>query len=323
MLQVRDLSVGFADAAGSLIRAADQVAFDVMPSQALGLVGESGCGKSVTLRSLLGLQHPGAILGGTAHFDGVDILALDRRAQQRLRGSQIGMVFQDAASALNPLMSIGAQLTEVLRVKRGMSRGAAGREALALLERVGIPSAARRLRDHPHQLSGGLRQRVMIALALAPKPRLLLADEPTTALDVTIQDQVLALLSELRREAAMAMVLVSHDLSVVAQECDAVAVMYAGRIVEYGAVDEILDSPRHPYTERLMASTLPRDPVVERTPLRAIKGQPPELTSLPTGCTFRTRCEYAEERCASVAMDLVPELPAHSTACVMPERVGA
>jgi oligopeptide/dipeptide ABC transporter ATP-binding protein len=305
-----------------VIRAADRVSFDVMSGQAVGLVGESGCGKSATLRSLIGLQEPGAILGGEALLSGRDVLTLGKRELEHVRGSEIAMIFQDAGSALTPVLSIGTQLTEVLRVKRGLGRSDAATEAVHLLERVGIPSAARRMRDYPHQLSGGMKQRVMIALALCAKPQLLLADEPTTALDVTIQDQILALLFDLRREDNMAMVLVSHDLGVIAQECDYVAVMYAGRVVEYGTVSDVLDSPRHPYTRALMNSILPTKPVSQHGLLHSIAGQPPELADLATGCSFRPRCAHAEEACAVASMDLDRDIAGHGSACIFPERVG-
>jgi oligopeptide/dipeptide ABC transporter ATP-binding protein len=321
LLSVRELSVAFAEADGTLIRAADGVSFDVPPAGALGLVGESGCGKSATLRSLIGLHHPGRILSGQVFLNGEDIVGVSKDALNAVRGSKVAMIFQDASSALDPVLSIGAQLIEVLKVKRGMHRKPAERAATALLERVGIPSAARRMRAYPHELSGGMRQRVMIAMAIAPKPSLLLADEPTTALDVTVQDQVLSLLSELRQEEQMAMVLVSHDLGIVAQECDYVAVMYAGRIVEYGTIPDVLDAPRHPYTEALLDSTLPTQPASVRTLLHSIRGQPPELADLPAGCPFVPRCDYAQEQCKSASMALDRRIPEHGSACLFPERV--
>ncbi|WP_457108922.1 ABC transporter ATP-binding protein [Marmoricola sp. URHA0025 HA25] len=321
LLRVRDLSVAFADPQGRLVHAADSVSFDVQPKQVLGLVGESGCGKSATLRSLIGLSSPGRILSGEVQLNGRDLLRLGIRELERVRGSEIGMVFQDAGSALNPVLSIGAQISEVLRVKRGLGRRDAMKEAVALLDRVGIPSAARRAHEFPHQMSGGMRQRVMIALAVAPRPALLLADEPTTALDVTVQDQVLALLADLREEEGMAMVLVSHDLGVIAQECDAIAVMYAGHLVEYGSVSEVLDSTRHPYTAALMASTLPTDRIKDRQPLASISGQPPQLSDLPEGCPFIPRCGYANADCALVDMTLDKPVPEHGSACVDPERM--
>jgi oligopeptide/dipeptide ABC transporter ATP-binding protein len=321
LLRVRDLSIAFVDGEGGVVRAANEVSFDVMRSEVLGIVGESGCGKSATLRSLVGIQKPGRILGGSVMLLEEDILAAGDDELEAIRGSKIGMVFQDAGSALNPYLSVGAQLTEVLRVKRGMGRKEATKSAISLLDRVGIPSAAQRIHDYPHQMSGGMRQRIMIALALAPGPMLLLADEPTTALDVTVQDQVLRLLSELRREQEMSMILVSHDLGVIAQECDSIAVMYAGRVVEYGAVAEVLDAPRHPYTAALMASTLSSRPGDRAKSLRTIAGAPPDLVDLPAGCPFRPRCAYADDRCAEANMRLDRPLPAHGSACIEPERL--
>jgi oligopeptide/dipeptide ABC transporter ATP-binding protein len=321
LLRVRDLSIAFVDDDGGVVRAANEVSFDVRRSEVLGIVGESGCGKSATLRSLIGIQEPGRVLGGSAMLLDEDILTLGDGQLEAVRGSKIGMIFQDAGSALNPYLSVGAQLTEVLRVKRGIGRREAKKIAISLLDRVGIPSAAQRLHDYPHQMSGGMRQRIMIALALAPGPLLLLADEPTTALDVTVQDQVLRLLSELRREQEMSMVLVSHDLGVIAQECDSIAVMYAGRVVEYGAVNEVLDRPRHPYTEALMASTLSSRPGGARGPLATIGGAPPDLVDLPPGCPFQPRCAYSDGRCSEAGMHLDRPLPAHGSACIDPERM--
>jgi oligopeptide/dipeptide ABC transporter ATP-binding protein len=321
LVRVRDLSVGFAVEDGGVVRAADRVSFDVMAGKTLGLVGESGCGKSVTLRSLIGLQHPGEVLGGEVLLRGRDLLGFDKDALRRVRGSEIAMIFQDPSSALNPVLSIQDQLTEVLRIKRGRSRREALDDAVQLMTRVGIPGARRRIRDYPHQLSGGMRQRLMIALALACRPALLLADEPTTALDVTIQDQILGLLADLQAEYDMAIVLVSHDLGVIAQVCDRVAVMYAGRVVEYGAVTDVLDSPRHPYTEALLSSMPASDPTPDRPVLRTIGGQPPDLADLPSGCSFRSRCSYAEERCAQASMELDAGVPLHGSACLFPERV--
>jgi oligopeptide/dipeptide ABC transporter ATP-binding protein len=322
LLSVRELSVAFAEDDGSVVRAVDGVSFDVSRGQAVGLVGESGCGKSVTLRTLVGLQEPGRVLAGTARLDGRDLLRLSKRELDQVRGGEIAMVFQDAGGALTPVLSVGRQLTEVLRTKRRLSTKEARQEAIRLLERVDIAAAAERMHAYPHQLSGGMRQRVMIALALAGRPLVLLADEPTTALDVTIQDQILALLAHLRREEHLALVLVSHDLELIAQECEYVAVMYAGHIVEYGPIDAVLDFPRHPYTEALLNSILPAKPQAERTLLRSIRGQPPELAELPSGCAFRTRCLYAQDDCETAPMTLDRPLPEHGSACIHPERVG-
>jgi oligopeptide/dipeptide ABC transporter ATP-binding protein len=323
LLKVRGLSVGFALASGEVVHAADSVSFDVVGGAGLGVVGESGCGKSVTLRSLLGLQAPGAILGGTAIMRGRDLLKLSEPARRAVRGSEVAMIFQDPGAALNPVLTVGDQLGEVLRCKAGLSRRRATREAVALLARVGIPAAQQRLRAYPHHLSGGLRQRVMIALALACRPAVLLADEPTTALDVTVQDQILTLLSELMDEYNMAVVLVSHDLGVIAQTCNTVAVMYAGRVVEYGTVDEVLDRPRHPYTRALIASVPGASGRERLATLPTIGGQPPDLSALPSGCAFHPRCPYCDACCRDTAMTLDQAIPNHSTACAFPERLPA
>jgi oligopeptide/dipeptide ABC transporter ATP-binding protein len=276
----------------------------------------------VTLRSLIGLQTPGAILSGVATMGGVDLLSLSERQLATIRGSEIAMIFQDPGSSLNPVLPVGGQLAEVLRVKRGLGRREARDEAVQLLTRVGIGDAARRARDYAHQLSGGMRQRVMIAMALGCNPRLMLADEPTTALDVTIQDQILALLAELKAEYKMALLIVSHDLGVIGQICDRIAVMYAGRIVEYGATNEVLDTARHPYTEALLASAPVTTPDGVRRPLRTIPGQPPDLADLPKGCSFAPRCAYAGMSCRSASMELDRRMPLHGSACLFPDRVG-
>jgi peptide/nickel transport system ATP-binding protein len=315
-LEIDHLCIAFPARRRSLLAAYD-VTLRVRQGRTLGLVGESGSGKSVTLRAILGLvPYPGEVLAGGMKFNGEEF-ALSRSASLRkLRGTEIGMVFQDPMSSLNPVVSIGDSLVEVLRARLGASKKAARDEAVELLARVGIPSAAQRIRDYPHQLSGGMRQRVMIALALAARPSLLLADEPTTALDVTIQEQVLDLLMELQGESGMAMVIVSHDFGVISSCCDDIAVMYGGRVVESGTRDAVLTSPRHPYTRALMAA-VPRVPsagekVVE---VQAIPGQPPEVHSLETGCIFAPRCGQARPECASVEMLLDAMSPEHGSAC--------
>lgn len=322
LLDVRDLCVAFAEADGTIVHAANEVSFDVFPGAVLGIVGESGSGKSVTLRALLGIEAPGKVLSGQALFKGADLFGEGKGRLDELRGSDIGMIFQDPGNALSPMLSVGSQLTEVLRVKAKFSRGDAEKEAIALLENVGIPSAAERLRSYPHQLSGGMKQRVMIAMALAPRPALLLADEPTTALDVTVQDQVLALLARVRREAGMAMILVSHDLGVIAQEADFIAVMYAGSVVEYGSVSEVLDHPLHPYTKALMESTLPSRPANTHARIPSIEGAPPALSELADGCPFVPRCRYAEEECRGAPMVLDKPIPQHGSACVRADRIS-
>jgi peptide/nickel transport system ATP-binding protein len=321
-LSVRDLSVLF-PAGEQVVHAVDRVSFEVRAGESLGLVGESGCGKSATLRAVMGLvKAPAEVISGVAELHGADLLAMTEPERRALRGRSISMVFQDPGASLNPVFSIGDQLVELLRTKLALDRREARARALGLLERVGIPAAKDRLDSYPHQLSGGMRQRVMIAIAIACSPAVLLADEPTTALDVTIQDQVLRLLAELQAELGMAMVLVSHDLGVIAQVCDTVAVMYAGRIVEHGSVREVLESPRHPYTQALLRA----EPTVEgsaKAGLQAIAGQPPDLTALPAGCSFAPRCAFRIDACASASMELDRPPPDHGSACIRAQEVQA
>jgi len=306
-LGVRELEVAFPGAAGE-VRAARRVTFGVRHGTTLGIVGESGCGKSVTLRALCSLvPDPGRVLGGAIELDGRRYSGEELAAA---RGTEIAMIFQDPSMSLSPVLSVGAHLGEVLRVKRGMRPRQSRAEAEALLDRVGIPNAAARLRAYPHELSGGMRQRVMIALALAARPRILLADEPTTALDVTTQEQILELLLDLQRETGMALVIVTHDLGVVADVCDDVVVMYAGYVVERGSCEDVLRSPRHPYTRRLLAA-MPRLTGTE-LPF-AIPGQPPDMAALPEGCPFAPRCDEARAECAEVDME-----SATATACACP-----
>jgi oligopeptide/dipeptide ABC transporter ATP-binding protein len=279
-------------------------------------VGESGCGKSVTLRALVDLvPRPGEILEGSIAWQGTDVRTLSPRERHTLRGRAIATIFQDPTSSLDPVLTIGAQLVETLRLTGERSRPTLEARAIELLDRVGIPSAATRLGAYPHQLSGGMRQRVMIALAIATGPRLLLADEPTTALDVTIQDQILALLAGIRRESGMAMILVSHDVGVIARDADEIAVMYAGRIVEHGPAEAVLRQPRHPYTRGLLAAIPRLEPRRAGVPLVPIAGQPPDLTDLPPGCPFAPRCPEARPACAEVPMVLDASPPGHGSAC--------
>jgi len=314
LLEVEGLTVAF-PARNGMVLAANDVSLSVMPGRTLGLVGESGCGKSVTLRALLDLvPDPGEIIDGRIHWDGQH-LGADRPGWHRLRGTEISMVFQDPSSSLNPVLSIGDQLTETLRLRAGMSRREAGKRAVELLDRVGIPSAAARLHAYPHQLSGGMRQRVMIAIAIATGPRLLLADEPTTALDVTIQDQILWLLATIQQQSGMAMILVSHDVGVISRNADDIAVMYAGRIVESGTARDVITSPRHPYTRALLGAIPRMDPASARRRLVPIIGQPPDLSALPPGCPFVPRCPYRREGCESVTMELDVASPGHGSAC--------
>jgi len=323
LLEVRDLTVAFPTIDG-LALAAREVSFQLDAGSCLGLVGESGCGKSATLRALLGLvPKPGDTIGGEILWGGEDLLRGDSRRLAQVRGAEISMIFQDATVSLNPVLSVGDQIVEVLRVKRGAGRRAARERALELLDRVGIPSPKRRVNDYPHQLSGGMCQRVMIAIAIACNPRLLLADEPTTALDVTIQGQILDLLDELRAETGMAMILVSHDLGVVAQRAQRVAVMYAGSIVEQGSVRQVIGRPRHPYTRGLLAAMPSLDPRARDVALPTIPGQPPTVSSSSTGCPFAPRCPSSRQECASVSMELDIDADGHGSACPIVEAVVA
>jgi oligopeptide/dipeptide ABC transporter ATP-binding protein len=316
LLRVEDLTVGFPTADGTAL-AVDGVTLEVHAGETLGIVGESGSGKSMSLRALMGLvPSPGIVLRGRSLWRGdTDLLTLRSREQRAIRGAEVSMIFQDPLESLDPLITIGDQLVETLTKRASLSRRQARAESQRLLERVGIPAAKARMRAYPHELSGGMRQRVMIALAVSCGPALILADEPTTALDVTIQDQILTLLAELQAESGMAMVLVSHDLGVIAQECDRVAVMYAGRVVETGTVDEVLDRPRHPYTAALIDST-PRMPGQGKADrLLTIGGQPPNISELPAGCSFAPRCRHAIDECVSVPMELDRPLGVHASAC--------
>lgn len=296
ILQVTDLQVSFRTD-DSLVRAVRGVSFDVRPGETLGLVGESGSGKSVTNLAMMGLipRPPGQIDGGSAVYEGRDLLTLGARDLQSIRGRKIAMIFQDPMTALNPLMTIGQQLTEMTRLHLGLDRRRANHHAAEMLEMVGISGAAKRLRDYPHQFSGGMRQRVMIAMALSCEPDLLIADEPTTALDVTIQAQILDLLVDLQKRQGTSIILITHDLGVVASVCHRVMVMYAGKIVEKSGVEPLFAAPKHPYTQGLLES-LPRIDRVQDQ-LSAIAGQPPDLANIPAGCSFRERCPKAVEKC--------------------------
>jgi peptide/nickel transport system ATP-binding protein len=302
LLEVRDLTTRFSTDRGE-VRAVDRVSFDIAPGATVGLVGESGSGKSVTALSIMRLLRdpPGRVVGGEVRFRGQDLLQLPDAAMRAVRGDQIAMIFQEPMTSLNPVMRTGDQVAEPLVVHRGMSWRAAQEEAAALYRKVGIADPERRVRDYPHQMSGGMRQRVMIAMALACRPQLLIADEPTTALDVTIQAQILELLSSLRRELGMALLLITHDLGVVAESCDQVVVMYAGHVVEQAPTVELFARPRHPYTAGLLRSmpSLPREevPAGPRQRLPEIPGVVPRLDQLPRGCRFQDRCPRVEARC--------------------------
>jgi oligopeptide/dipeptide ABC transporter ATP-binding protein len=322
LLEVRNLSTQFHTGAG-VVRAVDDVSWDVNEGETVALVGESGCGKSVSALSIMRLvQAPaGRIVGGEILFRGRDLLTLTEEEMRRVRGREIAMIFQEPMTSLNPVLTIGRQLTEGLEIHLGMTPTAARTRAAELLGMVGIPDPARRLPQYPHQFSGGMRQRMMIAMALACEPALVLADEPTTALDVTIQAQILELMKDLSRRLGVAMLIITHNLGVVARYADRVNVMYAGRIIERGTAREIYANPRHPYTLGLLGS-VPRLDEPRRERLAPIEGQPPDLTRLPSGCAFAVRCAYRVERCAAD----VPPLrrigaDAHVAACWEADRV--
>jgi oligopeptide/dipeptide ABC transporter ATP-binding protein len=318
LLEVRHLTTEFALSQG-VVHAVTDVSFEVAPGEVLGIVGESGCGKSVTALSLMRLiSTPGRITHGEVLLnDGErvrDILTLTPSELGKVRGNKMAMIFQDPMTSLNPVLTVGFQLIEPLKIHRGLNDQQAQQTAVALLEQVGIPEAARRLKQYPHQFSGGMRQRVMIAVALACSPRLIIADEPTTALDVTIQAQILDILRDLNEQAGTSVIIITHDLGVVAEMANHVAVMYAGRIVEYGAVEEIFEAPQHPYTQALMSSI----PVLGAMPdrLTTIEGAPPPLVGVrPLGCPFEPRCPARVAKCSEQEPDLLAVRPRHTAAC--------
>jgi oligopeptide/dipeptide ABC transporter ATP-binding protein len=318
LLQVSDLKVEIATRRG-IVHAVDGVSLEVPAGEALGLVGESGSGKSMTLRAILGVLPPEARVAGQVVLDGVDLTQLSNAELNKIRGRKIAMIFQEPMSALNPVMRVGQQIAEGPQVHLGMNRAQSSERALELMRRVGIPDPERRFRAFPHEFSGGMRQRVMIAIALACEPSLILCDEPTTALDVTIQDQILRLLARLCRESGASLIFVTHDLPVVAQVCHQLAVMYAGRIVERGTVQDVLTGPRHPYTLGLVRSAPDVDHV--RASLVAIPGSPPSLINPPSGCRFHPRCKFAEEDCTVTEPPLRVLESGRATACLHFERV--
>ena len=318
ILQVRDLHVRISSGRG-VVRAVDGVSFEVSRGEALGLVGESGSGKSMTLRAILGVLPPEArVISGQLLLDGTDLVPLGNSALNHIRGPKMSMIFQEPMSALNPVMRVGQQIAEGPQIHLGYSRSRAAERALELMRRVGIPDPERRFRAYPHEFSGGMRQRVMIAIALACDPEIILCDEPTTALDVTIQDQILRLLSGLCRESGVSLVFVTHDLPVVAQICQRVAVMYGGQLVEEGGVREVLLEPRHPYTLGLVRSAPDFEYV--RESLVPIPGSPPSLVSPPAGCRFHPRCEFVEDDCRVSETPLRPLPGGRATACLHDER---
>ncbi|MGK7905624.1 MAG: ABC transporter ATP-binding protein [Synechococcus sp.] len=315
LLTVRNLTTHFHTPTG-IVRAVNGVSFEVHPGETVGVVGESGSGKSITVLSLLRLlpSPPAQIVEGEVWFSDRDLLQLAPNEMRKMRGDRIGTIFQDPMTSLNPVLTVERQLTEALRLHLHMGKGEARERAIELLDRVGIPDAAKRLKTYPHQFSGGMRQRVMIAMGVACKPELLIADEPTTALDVTIQAQIVALMKELRQEIGMATIWITHDLSLLAGLADRILVMYAGQIVESAPLHQLYDNPRHPYTLGLLQS-IPRMDEVRRTRLKPIDGKPPDLIRYPIGCPFAPRCPFAIDRCLQEDPDLATIGPQHRVAC--------
>jgi oligopeptide/dipeptide ABC transporter ATP-binding protein len=316
LLSVDDLKVRFATEDG-VVRAVDGVSFELKPGEILGIVGESGCGKSVTAQTIMGLtRSPNSTIEGAVRFHGKDLVSASEEELQSIRGREISMVFQDPMTSLNPVYRVGDQIVEQIQAHREIQDGEAKDRARELLASVGIPNAAKRVDDYPYEFSGGMRQRAMIAMALALEPRILIADEPTTALDVTIQAQILALIQHLNEERDLAVILITHDLGVIAEVADRVLVMYAGQIVEEGTLEEIFYDPQHPYTWGLMGSLTRLDrPPPDRLP--QIAGQPPSLLAPPTGCRFRPRCPHAFEKCPEPpALEVrLPKATVHADRC--------
>jgi peptide/nickel transport system ATP-binding protein len=320
LLSVRDLSTHFFNADG-VTRAVDGLSFEVAAGETIGIIGESGCGKSVTALSVMRLLPPKlARCAGEIRFEGQDLLALDEPAMRAIRGNRIAMIFQEPMTSLNPLLPVGEQIAEALRIHTGADRPTARAKAAEMLRLVRIPDAARRLDDYPHRFSGGMRQRVMIAMALACDPRLLIADEPTTALDVTIQAQILKLLIELKARSKAAVILITHDLGVVAETCQRVIVMYAGRKIEEAPIELLFDRPAHPYTRGLMAATPRRAAGGAAKRLAEIPGLVPSLREPISGCAFAPRCPLAEERCRCEVPSFAEIAPGHAVACFVASR---
>ena len=315
LLEVNNLTTHFFTQDG-VVKAVDGITYDLEEGEVLGVVGESGCGKSVHALSIMRLvpSPPGRTVAGEVRFEGEDLLQMDDAEMRRIRGNRIAMVFQEPMTSLNPVLTIGRQLTETLELHQNMTKQQAQSRAAELLQTVGIPDADRRLVDYPHQFSGGMRQRVMIAMALSCNPKLIIADEPTTALDVTIQAQILELMQDLARDFGTAMIIITHNLGVVARYADNVNVMYAGNIIETGTAEEIYHNPRHPYTLALLNS-VPRLDASERVKLDAIEGLPPDLVNLPEGCSFAPRCKFMFERCLDETPVLVETNDGHTSAC--------
>jgi len=307
-----------------VVKAVDGVSYELNEGETLGLVGESGCGKSVSALSVMRLipDPPGKIIDGEILLDGEDILKIDMEGMRAVRGAKIAMVFQEPMTSLNPVLTVERQITETLQLHMGMSKLESQRESVNLLTRVGIPDPEIRIKQYPHQFSGGMRQRVMIAMALSCNPRLIIADEPTTALDVTIQAQILDLMKSLTTELGVALIVITHNLGVVARYADRVNIMYAGKVIERGEAREIYANPRHPYTVGLLRS-VPRLDLPRRAKLDPIEGQPPDLINLPPGCAFRERCRWAIDKCATDTPELVETSDGHLSACFRADELGA
>ncbi len=317
LLEVRNLKVHFPTDDG-LVKAVDGISFQIMPGETLGVVGESGSGKSVSFLTVMGLiTRREAVIEGEVLFQGQDLLKLPPEEMRHIRGARISMIFQDPMTSLHPFYKVGDQIAEAIRAHRKVSKKEAFEQAVEMLRRVGIPRPEERARQYPHEFSGGMRQRAMIAMALALNPDLLIADEPTTALDVTVQAQILDLIDRLREEFNAAVVIITHDLGVVAEHCDHIQVMYAGKIVEYGTAEDIYYAPHHPYTWGLLGSITRLDEE-SKGRLRPIKGLPPSLIFVPPGCTFHPRCPYAFDRCRTEVPELLPVDGHHAAACHLP-----
>jgi oligopeptide/dipeptide ABC transporter ATP-binding protein len=322
LLEVKDLKTHFFTYSG-VVKAVDGVSYDVEEGETLGLVGESGCGKSVSALSIMRLvaTPPGRIVDGEIIFDGRDLLKLSDKEMRQIRGNQISMVFQEPMTSLNPVLTIERQLTESLQLHLSMKKQEARQEAIRRLEEVGIPDPESRVKQYPHQFSGGMRQRVMIAMALSCNPKLIIADEPTTALDVTIQAQILEVMKNLSKERGVSLIVITHNLGVVARYADRVNIMYAGRVIERGSAAEIYRNPKHPYTMGLLNS-VPRLDLPRREKLDPIEGQPPDLIALPQGCSFRDRCRYSIDRCAEEPPPLRSIQGEHLAACFVADTIA-
>jgi oligopeptide/dipeptide ABC transporter ATP-binding protein len=320
VLEIENLQTHFFTP-GGVVRAVDGVSYSVKAGETLGVVGESGCGKSVTALSILRLvtSPPGRIVGGAIRFEGQNLLEQSEQEMERIRGNEISMIFQEPMTSLNPLFKVGDQISEAIALHKGLTRRQARKHAIDMLRRVSIPEPEQRAQAYPHQMSGGMRQRVMIAMALSCDPKVLIADEPTTALDVTIQAQILDLMREIRESFGTAIVLITHDMGVVAENADRVVVMYAGRKVEEADVDDLFDNPAHPYTKGLLAAIPHLDDAARadagRTRLNEIKGMVPSLARLPPGCSFAPRCGFASDRCREAYPPLEEVRPRHWAAC--------